>query len=88
MGNLFLSSRQVNLWFCGCSSIRANRLFFAATRCLICPEPIISASASKTNRMGLEVHFCATVREKAMYWMLVRRAEALLCVPARVLWFS
>src|SRR5438094_5177396 len=25
MGSLFLSFRQVNLWFCGCSSDRANR---------------------------------------------------------------
>src|SRR5438094_10179737 len=87
MGSLFLSSRQVNLWFCGCSSDRANRPFFAAIRCLICRQPIISASASKTNRMELEVHFCATVREKAIYWMLVLRAEALFCVPARVPWF-
>src|SRR3984893_10645978 len=35
MGSLFLSSRRVNLLFCGCSSIRANRRFFAAIRCLI-----------------------------------------------------
>jgi hypothetical protein len=27
----------------------------------------------------------ATVREKAIYWMLVRREEFLLCVPARIL---
>ena len=31
------------------SSIRANRRFFAAIRCLICRQPIISASASRTN---------------------------------------
>ncbi len=30
-------------------SIRTNRRFFAAIRCLICPEPIISASASRAN---------------------------------------
>ena len=31
------------------SSIRANRRFFAAIRCLICRQPIISASASRAN---------------------------------------
>jgi len=60
--------------------------YFAAIRCLICPQPIISASASRANRTGLEVHFCATVRTKAMYWISARREEASLCAPTRILW--
>jgi hypothetical protein len=64
MGSPFLSSRQVNLWFCGCSSIRANRPFFAAIRCPICPQPIISASASKNESNGIGSSFlCNRARE-------------------------
>jgi hypothetical protein len=34
---------------CGCLSIRIKFRFFAAIRCLICRQPIISASASRAN---------------------------------------
>ena len=60
--------------------------FSVAIHCLIYRNPIISASASKTNCMGLEVHFFATMRMKAMYWMLVHHEGASLCVAARILW--
>ena len=40
----------------------------------------------KNELNGIGIHFCVTVREKVIYWRLVRRAVALLCVPARVLW--
>ena len=49
MGSLFLSFRQVNSSSCGCLSIRANSPFFAAIPCLICRQPIISESASRTS---------------------------------------
>jgi hypothetical protein len=87
MGKLCLSSRQVNLLSCACISTRTNPRFFAAIRCPICPQQIIFASASKTNRKGLEVHFCVPVREKEIYWMSARLVVVLLFVLARVLWF-
>ena len=37
--------------------------------------------------MGSGVRFCAIVFAKAMYWMSVRREEASLCSPTRILWF-
>ena len=49
MGSLSLFSKRGNLLFCACISTRTNRRFFGAIRCLICPEPIISASASRAN---------------------------------------
>ncbi len=64
MGSLFLSSRQVNLLSCGCLSIRTNRRFFAAIRCLICPVADHFRISVKSELNGIGSSFlCNRARE-------------------------